>query len=287
MATMDAVDTTDTVASRAAIHRALGDVWRLRIVDALELSDLSPGDLRAMTGLPGNLLAFHLGVLEQAGLIERRRSQGDARRRYVALRAAGLARLHDPVALDAPARDVLFVCTANSARSQLAAHLWQARTGLAALSAGTDPAPRVHPLAVEVAARGGLDLTAATPIGHHDLDVRPDLVVSVCDRANESDLAIAAPRLHWSVPDPVGGGVDAFVAVFEELSARVDRLARALPPHPRGTRLPTHPRTTRPTHPRATRPTHPLTPDLLTTDLPSAHLLGDAPPATDTNEDRP
>lgn len=223
-------DTVDTVAQRARVHRALGDVTRLRIVDALQVSDRSPSDLQALTGLPGNLLAFHLGVLDQAGLIERRTSQGDARRRYVALRAAGLGGLHAPVALDAPVRDVLFVCTANSARSQLAAHLWQARTGLAAWSAGTDPAPRVHPLAVEVAARGGIDLTAATPVAHHDLDVHPDLVVSVCDRANETDLPIHAPQLHWSVPDPVDGGVDAFVAAFEELSARIDRLARALPP---------------------------------------------------------
>src|SRR5690606_7112472 len=129
-----------------------------------------------------------LDVLEDAGIVARSRSQGDGRRRYVTLR-------HDPAELlargDHLAADrVAFVCTANAARSQLAAGLWRARTGRPAMSAGTAPADRVHPLAVEVAARHGLDLGGATPRHVDDLDEAPDLVVSVCDRAHESGVQL-------------------------------------------------------------------------------------------------
>jgi ArsR family transcriptional regulator, arsenate/arsenite/antimonite-responsive transcriptional repressor / arsenate reductase (thioredoxin) len=220
------------VAERAALHRALGDENRLRIVDALQLSDRSPKELGELTGMPANLLAFHLGALEDVGLVQRTASEGDARRRYVTLVPQRLASLTVPRPLDPPAERVLFMCTANSARSQLAAHLWRSRTGLPALSAGTDPAPRVDPAAVAVARRHGLDLRGAAPTSHLDLDVRPDLVVSVCDRTYESPLAFEVPSLHWSVPDPVRGNAEAFASVFEDLSERVDRLARALPPRP-------------------------------------------------------
>lgn len=214
---------------RAALHRALGDETRLAIVDALHLSDRSPKELGALTGATTNLLAFHLGVLEEAGLIARAASQGDARRRYVTLRRDRLAGLTDPRPLDAPVEQVLFVCTANSARSQLAAHLWHARTGLPALSAGTEPADRVHPLAVAVAGGRGLDLRRARPTAWPRDDVRPDLVVSVCDRAHETAIDIEAPALHWSVPDPAGGDRALFEATVDELDGRIERLARSLP----------------------------------------------------------
>lgn len=212
---------------RARVYRALGDERRLQIADALQLSDRAVGDLAEMIGLPTNLLAFHLKVLEDADVIARRRSRGDARRRYVSLNPSVLSLLGDPPSLEGPAGRVLFVCTANSARSQLAAGLWRDRTGRAALSAGTQPAARVHPTAVDVAHRHGLDLTGARPVGYADVDVSPDLVVSVCDRAHEQAPNFGAPLLHWSVPDPVPEGAAAFEDVFEELRARIDRLACA------------------------------------------------------------
>lgn len=220
----------DSADNRAALHRALGDVTRLQIVDALLLSDRSPKQLGQVTGVPTNLLAFHLGVLEESGLVARTASQGDARRRYVTLVEHRLARLTAPRPLPTAAEHVLFVCTANSARSQLAARLWHARTGRPALSAGTTPAARVHPEAAAVAARRGLDLGRARPVGYHQVAVEPDLVVSVCDRAHESALPFRAPLLHWSVPDPVPGEQVDFEAAFDAIAARVDRLARAIPP---------------------------------------------------------
>ena len=131
--------------------------------------------------------------------------------------------------------DILFVCTHNSARSQFAAALWRQRTGGAADSAGTHPGTQVHPRAVQVAGEWDLDLRDAVPKGYDALTSMPDLVVSVCDRARESDPVSGAPRLHWSVPDPVpDGSVAAFRAAFATIAERIDRLALASdrPVHP-------------------------------------------------------
>ncbi len=210
-------------AQRAAIHRALGDVHRLEIVDALRLSDQPPSRLAELTGLGSNLVAFHLGVLEAAGVVERGPSQGDARRRYVRLCSAALRVLAPATRLAAD--DVLFVCTANSARSQLAAALWRTRTGCPARSAGQEPAAEVHPLARATAARHGLQFGDARPQGYDEVTHAPDLVVSVCDRAHEAGPPFAVPMLHWSVPDPVGGGPAAFEAAYDELTERIEVLA--------------------------------------------------------------
>ena len=217
----------DDLTSRAARHAALGDPVRLAIVDDLVRSDRSPVELRRRFGLESNLLAHHLDVLAAAGLIDRSRSSGDGRRRYVHLVADafdGLVPTAGTV-VDTPKR-VLFVCTHNSARSQLAAALWTARTGTAAASAGTHPAERVHPGAVAAARRAGLDLGDARPrtLG---ATTAADLVVTVCDRAHE-ELPFDDARLHWSIPDPVPSGrAAAFDAAVAELRRRIDSLTSA------------------------------------------------------------
>jgi ArsR family transcriptional regulator, arsenate/arsenite/antimonite-responsive transcriptional repressor / arsenate reductase (thioredoxin) len=220
-------ETNLPIADRVAVHRALGDEHRLRIVDALALSDRSPSELGTLAGVGTNLLAHHLDVLEHARLITRTPSEGDARRRYVSLEPGRAALLGDPPPLWRPVERVLFVCTANSARSQLASRLWHERTGTAALSAGTAPAEDVHPEAVAAARRHGLDLTRARPVHLPDRGASVDLVVSVCDRAHEGAIDLDAPSLHWSVPDPVGHRPGAFDDVVVRLQARVERLARA------------------------------------------------------------
>ncbi len=97
-----------------------------------------------------NLASHHLRALEAVGLVERRVSEGDRRRRYVVLRRDALNGLLLPQAALAPAGLVLFVCTHNSARSQFAAGLWRLRTGNDAASAGSEPSAKVHPQAVRV-----------------------------------------------------------------------------------------------------------------------------------------
>ena len=201
---------------RAALHAALGEPARLAIVDELVLSDRSPGELAERLGIPSNLLAHHLDVLAHAGVVKRSPSAGDRRRRYV--------QLVRPFAFDtrapSPVGEVVFLCTQNSARSQLAAALWCARTGRVAGSAGTRPAERVHRGAVSAARRAGLSLERATPRSLGDL---PDgvQVVTVCDLVHE-ELTAGADWWHWSIADPVeDGSARAFDAVVRELDARI------------------------------------------------------------------
>jgi len=210
---------------RAAVHAALGEPSRLAIVDQLAASDRSPQELQDIVGVQSNLLAHHLDVLEGAGLIERSRSSGDGRRRYVHLIHAGLEQL-GPRARQVTG-PVLFVCTANSARSQLAAGLWTATTGRPASSAGTHPAERVHPGAVAAATRAGVDLGDAEPTSLHALRRRPPLTITVCDRAHE-ELGPQPRWLHWSIPDPVNvGTAKAFDATVAELRQRIATIAGA------------------------------------------------------------
>jgi ArsR family transcriptional regulator, arsenate/arsenite/antimonite-responsive transcriptional repressor / arsenate reductase (thioredoxin) len=209
------------LARRARLHAAVGEPTRLAIVDELTRSDRAPHELGARFGLATNLLAHHLDVLESAGLVERFVSAGDRRRRYVRLRHDAAAELL--LGATRPPGRALFVCSHNSARSQLAAALWTARTGLAASSAGTHPAESVHPGAVRAAARAGLDLGDARP-RTIDSDSRADVVITVCDRAHE-ELPADPAWWHWSVPDPVPLGTDdAFDAALADLDDRISHL---------------------------------------------------------------
>ena len=211
---------------RAAAHAALGDPTRLAVVDGLLAGDRSPGELRESMDLPSNLLAHHLRVLEDAGLVVRGRSEADRRRTYVRLVPGALDALVPRPRLEAPR--VVFVCTHNSARSQLASALWARRSAVPTASAGTRPAKRVAPRAVAVARRHGLALDEGRTAHVADVLRPDDLVVAVCDSAYE-ELGAAPERLHWSVPDPVRvGTAEAYERAYEELEGRVGRLAGAV-----------------------------------------------------------
>jgi ArsR family transcriptional regulator, arsenate/arsenite/antimonite-responsive transcriptional repressor / arsenate reductase (thioredoxin) len=212
----------DDLAHRAEMHAALSDVARLAIVDDLAVSDRSPKELGARLGMPSNLLAHHLDVLEQVGLITRFASAGDRRRKYVRLVREPLLRLTTVCPLS-PVGDMLFVCTANSARSQLASALWSARTGLTSQSAGTHPAQCVHPGAIDAARRAGITLDRAAPRQVREIAVGTQ-VVTVCDQAHE-ELDPAIDWWHWSIPDPVEIGTDAaFNAVVADIDARISTI---------------------------------------------------------------
>lgn len=218
--------------TRAATFAALGDPHRLAIADALAITDLTPGDLATLTGLPTNLLAHHLGVMEEAGLISKTRSEGDGRRRYVTLSTEPLRSLLsvEPLGLGS----VAFVCTHNSARSQFAAARYEQLTGTRATSGGTHPAPAVHPGAIEAASKYGIDLSQRVPQDYTGLGTS-DLVISVCDRALEHGLPPHRRHLHWSIPDPSQNGtaVD-FDRAFAQIETRVTRLLGSTAPDPRG-----------------------------------------------------
>ncbi|GGP77897.1 arsenate reductase/protein-tyrosine-phosphatase family protein [Saccharothrix coeruleofusca] len=213
--------------ARARVHAALGEPARLAVVELLRLGDASPGEIGRALGLPSNLLAHHLKLLERAGVVARSRSEGDHRRTYLRLRADVRAHLGPTGVRRAPR--VLFVCSRNSARSPLAAALWRRRSRVAAASAGTRPAEGVHPLAVATARAHGLSLARART-RHVGEVLRPDdLVVAVCDSAHEELGGV--DRLHWSVPDPAAAGTgEAFDRACRDLAERVDHLAPAITP---------------------------------------------------------
>lgn len=211
-----------TVEERARRHAALGDPARLTIVDELLRSDRTPTDLRERLGIASNLMAHHLDVLEEVGLIERRVSSGDRRRRYVTLRHGGFGRLVPHAGV--PSKRALFVCSRNSARSQLAAALWRDITKSPADSAGTDPADRVHPGAVAAAKRARLDIGATTPRALRPADWSTPIIVTVCDQAHE-ELEGALDALHWSITDPVPLNTKAaFDHTVAELRHRIEAL---------------------------------------------------------------
>jgi ArsR family transcriptional regulator, arsenate/arsenite/antimonite-responsive transcriptional repressor / arsenate reductase (thioredoxin) len=218
-------DRTPELEQRAVLHAALADPARLQITDTLLTGDASPSELAAMLAMPSNLLAHHLHVLEQAGIITRRRSEGDRRRTYLQLMPGALDALTPPAAR--AALRVLFVCTANSARSHLAAALWRQASNLPAVSAGTHPAAAIDPGAIAAAGRQRLPLPRLRPRHISEVRQQGDLVITVCDLAHE-ELAEAA-ALHWSIPDPVPAGDPAsFDTALAQLADRVGQLAPRL-----------------------------------------------------------
>jgi ArsR family transcriptional regulator, arsenate/arsenite/antimonite-responsive transcriptional repressor / arsenate reductase (thioredoxin) len=213
---------SDGLALRAAVYAALGEPARLAIVEDLAVSDWSPKELGNRLGLPSNVVAHHLDVLEDVGLVVRFGSAGDKRRKYVRLVREPLSRL-SVLHVRPPVGPMLFVCSQNSARSQLASALWSARTGLESKSAGTRPAHCVDRGAIAAARRAGLSLDGASP---QALGAVPDgtQVVTVCDQAHEQ-LAPEDDWWHWSIPDPVAvGTASAFDEVVSDLSARISTI---------------------------------------------------------------
>lgn len=223
------VDTMASASRRASIHAALGDAARLAIVDRLTLGDASPSELQLLLSMPSNLLAHHLRVLEKADLVRRSRSEGDRRRTYLSLNAEALEAMVPKAA--SRAERVVFVCTENSARSQLAVAIWNRFEALPAASAGINPAAEVHPGAIAAARRHRLPLRASRPQHIDDVLSEGDLVIAVCDNAHE-ELPSDLPRIHWSIADPARSATaEAFDCTLDALTVRVDRLVPSIQPH--------------------------------------------------------
>jgi len=131
---------------------------------------------------------------------------------------------------------VLILCTGNSCRSQMAEGFVNAELGSSwqARSAGTEPSERVHPLAVRAMAEVGVDISHGVPqpVGLF-LDQPWDLVVTVCDAANESCPVFPGPveKLHISFPDPASaqGSEEERMRVFRAVRDAIrERLLPAL-----------------------------------------------------------
>jgi protein-tyrosine-phosphatase len=133
---------------------------------------------------------------------------------------------------DNPLR-VLFLCTRNSARSQIAEALLarKGRDNYVVASAGTDPGDAVHPLAVDTLARVGIDWSQHKPQSIEQVAHEPwDIVITVCDRAHENCPTFPGRPVtaHWSLPDPAEVSEDrapnAFWNTLNVLSRRIDLL---------------------------------------------------------------
>jgi ArsR family transcriptional regulator, arsenate/arsenite/antimonite-responsive transcriptional repressor / arsenate reductase (thioredoxin) len=211
---------------RTSIYAALADPGRLAIVDRLSLGDASPSELQALLSMPSNLIAHHLNILQKANVTRRVRSEGDRRRIYVSLNSEALESI-----LPSPVRRaerVVFVCTQNSARSQLAVAIWHRHSKLPATSAGTHPVSEIHPGALAAARRHHLPVQARTPLHLNSVLAPGDLAVVVCDRAHE-EFPGELPRIHWSIPDPVRASApEAFDRTIDALTKRIVRLVPIL-----------------------------------------------------------
>ena len=137
---------------------------------------------------------------------------------------------------------LLFLCVANSARSQMAEALARARYGDAVRvqSAGSEPS-RVHPLALKACAAQRLDTEQLSSKGVETIDPSTvDVVVTLCAEEYCPAYLHQATRLHWPMPDPAAAqpGEDEaaqlgrFLDVADRIAVRLSELDARLRPHP-------------------------------------------------------
>jgi protein-tyrosine-phosphatase/DNA-binding transcriptional ArsR family regulator len=243
---------------------------RWRLLQELTRSDRAVKELTARLDQPQNLVSYHLRRLRDGGLVAARQSAADRRDTYYAidliqcerqLQAAGGA-LHPALRLTPPAplpevaaarrhRRVLFLCTGNSARSQIAEALIEHLSDgtVTAASAGSNPKP-LHPNAVRVMRERGIDISH-NRTKHLDefIGERFDAVLTLCDRVREvcPEFPSHPELVHWSVADPSLAGPSARVSylAFETTAAELETRIRFLLPLLTG---PAPPSTRRSTH---------------------------------------
>jgi protein-tyrosine-phosphatase len=240
---------------------------RWQLIAALAESDRRVQELVDALQRPQNLVSYHLRLLREGQVVKERRSSADARDVYYSLDLdylrshyldSGLVlhpaltsavlpegdRPQNYAAADRTAESkqpirVLFLCTHNSARSQLAEGILRAIGGqqVEVFSAGTERS-QVHPLAIRAAAAMNIDLSS-----HHSKHMDDfagqsfDYVITVCDKVREvCPLFPNTPKqIHWSFPDPaVSEGNEEqqyqrFVQTARELSTRIRYLLLTTP----------------------------------------------------------
>jgi len=244
------------VADPPEILPLIADPHRWRLLAELSRSDRRVGELCDLVGEPQNLVSYHLGALRRAGIVSSRRSSADGRDVYYRadlircrdLLGAVAGVLHPGLRLAPPPslatgsggrqNRVLFLCTGNSARSQIAEALLEQRSEhtIMARSAGSRPKP-LHPNAVKVMAARDVDI-ADRPTKHlrRFARVRFDRVITLCDKVREicPEFPGAPPAAHWSIADPATEGntddetLPAFERVADQLEVRVSLLIAEL-----------------------------------------------------------
>ena len=222
---------------------------RWRLLRELVHSDRAVRELTELLDARQNLVSYHLMQLGSAGVVRSRHSSADRRDRYYAidlkrcgelLQVSG-ASLHPALQLvPAPQaaarvsdrsrrrRRVLFLCTGNSARSQMAEALLVRMSDGAvdAASAGSNPKP-LHPNAVRVMQKRGIDISGnRTKHLAEFASQRFNVVITLCDRVREvcPEFPSHPDLVHWSVPDPALAGPHDRVThqAFEQVAAELE-----------------------------------------------------------------
>jgi protein-tyrosine-phosphatase/DNA-binding transcriptional ArsR family regulator len=225
--------------------RLAGHPVRWRLLTELAHSDRRVGELCELAGQRQSLVSYHLRQLRDANLVSLRRSAADGRDSYYVLdlvqcrellTSAGIA-LHPRLAEAAPgpvaneraaeSTRVLFLCTGNSARSQMAEALAEQLSdgAIEAVSAGSHPKP-LHSNAVRVMRARGIDIAARRSKHLSEFTGRRfDYVISLCDRVREvcPEFPGTPELIHWSIPDPARepGDDDETLPAFERTAAEL------------------------------------------------------------------
>jgi protein-tyrosine-phosphatase/DNA-binding transcriptional ArsR family regulator len=229
--------------------RLAGHPLRWRLLAELAGSDRQVRELTALVGQRQSLVSYHLGQLRSGGLVSMRRSSADRRDAYYSvdlarcaeLLAATGTELHPGLRLVPGAAGrvqvrarLLFLCTGNSARSQMAEAFAEQLAGdvIDAASAGSHP-KSLHPNAVRAMLEYGIDI-AGRQAKHLDTfsGQRFDYVISLCDRVREvcPEFPGHPELIHWSIADPSAGAdsdaetYPAFRAVAAGLRTRIGYL---------------------------------------------------------------
>jgi ArsR family transcriptional regulator, arsenate/arsenite/antimonite-responsive transcriptional repressor / arsenate reductase (thioredoxin) len=241
---------SDLAARPPEFVRLLAHPLRWKLLTTLAESDYRVRELVTRVGEPQNLVSYHLRLLRGGGLVTATRSSYDGRDSYYhldlgrcadAMAETGAAlhpALREPAGRPITAGDrswpqrvsVLFVCTGNSARSPIAEALLRHHTAnrVTVTSAGTRPAPRLHPHTVRVLGEEfGIDVSGQQPRHVDTLAGRPfDQVITLCDKARESrlDFRHHPRRIHWSITDPAAasGADQSSYSVFRHLATDID-----------------------------------------------------------------
>ena len=236
------------------VFKLAGHPIRWNLLMRLARSDERVQDLIEQLKLPQNLVSYHLRQLRDGHLVHERRSSEDSRTVYYSLDFEQFhtqfliaGKMLHPAIIDGPVRDgrspdlpmpplrVLFLCTHNSARSQMAEVLLRelSHGTIETFSAGSDPAPHVHPLAVRAMEAVGINMHEQYPKHFKRYQgLHFDAIVTVCDRVREvcPTFPDDPERIHWSFPDPAeapGGEAEQYV-VFERTGLQLTFRLRLL-----------------------------------------------------------
>lgn len=227
------------------VIKLLAHDLRWQLVRELTTSDYRVNELVTRLGQPLNLVSYHLKQLREGRLVTMRRSEADGRDNYYSLDldhlrhefgAAGNAIHPAVVKIDTGTRslkhapNILFVCTHNSARSQMAEGLMRYLSDgqIQVSSAGSEPGA-VHPDAIRTMDTLDINIRSQYSKGFDDvIDQSFNTVITVCDRAREVCPTFPGEghHIHWGLPDPAAikdeqERLQAFANTAQRLRSRI------------------------------------------------------------------